>query len=167
MIIVMYYDQSDERSYIYYVKLPEIEHKFAIGCKNLRSANVGYIIDLVFCHDIGKIVIDNTALAFCISKGYTFEVFNGIKEVKQEQKQEPKDEPKVEPKEEPKDEPKQEAKEERNEEPTAEPADEPKQENEEGARGTRVETMTILWLTINYYVINNNFKNFLIEPDVD
>lgn len=46
MIIVMYYDQSDERSYIYYVKLPEIEHKFAIGCKNLRSANVGYIIDL-------------------------------------------------------------------------------------------------------------------------
>ncbi|XP_030565426.1 protein TsetseEP-like isoform X3 [Drosophila novamexicana] len=149
MIIVMYYDQSDERSYIYYVKLPEIEHKFAIGCKNLRSANVGYIIDLardvaernryeytddptVFCHDIGKIVIDNTALAFCISKGYTFEVFNGIKEVKQEQKQEPKDEPKVEPKEEPKDEPKQEAKEERNEEPTAEPADEPKQENEEG-----------------------------------
>ncbi|XP_032599025.1 uncharacterized protein LOC116806496 [Drosophila grimshawi] len=96
--MTMYYDPNDERPYMYFVKLPLIEQKFAIGCKSLRSATVGYIVDLakdvaertkftyteeptVYCTDIGKIIVDNTALAFCISKGYGFEVFNGVQAV--------------------------------------------------------------------------------------
>jgi len=42
----MYYDPSDERSYIYYVKLPLVNKEFAVGCKNLRSATIGDLIDL-------------------------------------------------------------------------------------------------------------------------
>lgn len=41
----MYYDQNDEKAYTYFVKLPQVENKFAIGCKNLSSATLVYLID--------------------------------------------------------------------------------------------------------------------------
>ncbi|KAL7732743.1 hypothetical protein ACLKA6_005887 [Drosophila palustris] len=85
------------RAYTYFVKLPEIDHKFAIGCKNLSSASVADIIELakdvgkrsnykytaaplIYCAEIDKMIANDTALSFCISKGYTFEVLNDVNE---------------------------------------------------------------------------------------
>lgn len=48
--MAMHFEQNDERAYTYFVKLPEIDHKFAIGCKNLSSASIADVIEL------GKIV---------------------------------------------------------------------------------------------------------------
>ncbi|KAL7732744.1 hypothetical protein ACLKA6_005888 [Drosophila palustris] len=70
-----------------------------VWCKNLRSASITYLIDLakdvgekssfkyteepiIFCLDISKIITDDTSLSFCISKGYSFQVLNGIKEAR-------------------------------------------------------------------------------------
>lgn len=94
----MYFDQNDGRAYTYFVKLPEIDHKFAIGCKSLSSATIADVIELakevgkrsnykytaepmIYCLEIDKMIADDTALSFCISKGYNFEVLDGINEV--------------------------------------------------------------------------------------
>lgn len=113
----MYYDQNDEKAYTYFVKLPQVENKFAIGCRSLSSATLVYLIDfgenpnfpafcftyahicnlaidvsvklnysylyepVVVCLETDSIIADDIALGFCISRGYTFQVFDGLNDV--------------------------------------------------------------------------------------
>jgi len=37
---------------------------------------------IVFCLELSKIITDDTSVAFCISKGFSFQVLDGISEAK-------------------------------------------------------------------------------------
>jgi len=46
-----------------------------------KRSNYNYTAEpMIYCAEIDKLIADDNALSFCISKGYHFEVLNGIDE---------------------------------------------------------------------------------------
>lgn len=41
----MFYNKSDKRSYISFIKLPPLNHKFTIGFNTLSTASLSYVIE--------------------------------------------------------------------------------------------------------------------------